>query len=93
MKLFIKGSEVDMMKAGYARCDITPPLGVSVEGYYEPRTAKGVLDPLMATAVAFYDGQNKAVVIARGNHKPGDTVKVRITGSTSATLFGEEITG
>lgn len=37
--------------------------------------------------------QNKAVVIARGNHKPGDTVKVRITGSTSATLFGEEITG
>lgn len=53
-----------MMKAGYARCDITPPLGVSVEGYYEPRTAKGVLDPLMATAVAFDDGQNKAVVIS-----------------------------
>lgn len=37
--------------------------------------------------------QNKAVVISRGNHKPGDFVKVRITGSTSATLFGEEITG
>lgn len=35
--------------------------------------------------------QNKAVVIARGNHKPGDLVRVRITGSTSATLFGEEI--
>ena len=35
--------------------------------------------------------QNKAVVIARNNHKPGDKVKVRITGSTSATLFGEEI--
>lgn len=35
--------------------------------------------------------QNKAVVIARNNHKPGDRVKVRITGSTSATLFGEEI--
>ena len=33
--------------------------------------------------------QNKAVVIARNNHKPGDRVKVRITGSTSATLFGE----
>ncbi len=35
--------------------------------------------------------QNKAVVIARNNHKPGDRVKVRITGSTSATLFGEEV--
>ena len=35
--------------------------------------------------------QNKSVVIARNNHKPGDRVKVRITGSTSATLFGEEI--
>ena len=35
--------------------------------------------------------QNKAVVIARNNHKPGDRVKVRITGSTSATLFGEVI--
>ncbi len=35
--------------------------------------------------------QNKAVVITRNNHKPGDRVKVRITGSTSATLFGEEI--
>ena len=35
--------------------------------------------------------QDKAVVIARNNHKPGDRVKVRITGSTSATLFGEEI--
>lgn len=53
-----------MLKAGYARCDITPPLGVSVEGYYEPRTAKGVLDPLYATAVAFDDGEKKAVVIS-----------------------------
>ena len=35
--------------------------------------------------------QNKAVIIARGNHRPGDIVKVRITSSTSATLFGEEI--
>ncbi len=33
--------------------------------------------------------QNKAVVIPRGNHHIGETVRVRITGSTSATLFGE----
>ena len=35
--------------------------------------------------------QNKAVLIDRGNHHAGQTVRVRITGSTSATLFGEEI--
>ena len=35
--------------------------------------------------------QNKAVVMPRGNHHIGETVRVRITGSTSATLFGEEV--
>ncbi len=34
--------------------------------------------------------QNKMVVFDKGNHHIGDLVKVRITGSTSATLFGEE---
>lgn len=33
--------------------------------------------------------QNKMVVFDKGNHHPGETVRVRITGSTSATLFGE----
>ena len=35
--------------------------------------------------------QNKMVVFDRGNHKIGDYVKVRITGCSSATLFGEEV--
>lgn len=35
--------------------------------------------------------QNKMVVFDKGNHHVGDIVKVRITGSTSATLFGEEV--
>ena len=35
--------------------------------------------------------QNKAVIIPRGNHHIGDFVNVRITGSSSATLLGEEI--
>ena len=36
-------------------------------------------------------GQNKAVIIEKGKHHIGETVRVRITGSTSATLFGEVI--
>lgn len=35
--------------------------------------------------------QGKMVVFDKGNCRIGDFVKVRITGSTSATLFGEEI--
>lgn len=34
--------------------------------------------------------QNKMVVFDKGNHHIGETVRVRITGSSSATLFGEE---
>ncbi|MBE6193705.1 MAG: tRNA (N6-isopentenyl adenosine(37)-C2)-methylthiotransferase MiaB [Rikenellaceae bacterium] len=35
--------------------------------------------------------QNKMVVFDRGGHKAGDYVTVKITGCSSATLFGEEI--
>ena len=35
--------------------------------------------------------QNKAVIIEKGNHHIGEFVRVRITGSTSATLFGEVV--
>ena len=53
-----------MLKAGFARIDITPPLGMEVAGYYEKRIADGILDPLLATAVAFNDGEKTALVIA-----------------------------
>jgi tRNA-2-methylthio-N6-dimethylallyladenosine synthase len=35
--------------------------------------------------------QNKAVIIDKGNHHIGEFVKVEITGSTSATLFGKTL--
>ena len=35
--------------------------------------------------------QNKMVVFDKGNHHIGEYVKVRITGSTSASLFGETV--
>ena len=53
-----------MLQAGFGRVDITPPFGVSVQGYFEKRIADGILDPLMATAVAFDDGEKRAVVIS-----------------------------
>jgi len=35
--------------------------------------------------------QNKVVVFDRGGHRPGEYVRVRVTGCSSATLFGEEV--
>lgn len=50
--------------AGFARVDITPPLGTPLVGYFEERRAKGILDPLEANAVAFSDGERTAVLVA-----------------------------
>ena len=36
--------------------------------------------------------QNKVVVFDKGSHRIGDTVRVKVTSSSSATLKGEEIT-
>ena len=35
-------------KVGFAKVDITPPLGVCIAGYYTRREATGILDPLYA---------------------------------------------
>lgn len=52
------------MKTGFARLCVTPPLGVSISGYYETRNVKGVLDDLFVTALAFDDGKRHALIIA-----------------------------
>ncbi len=53
-----------MLKVGFARVDITPNLGIGIAGYYEPRISDGVLDPLLATAVAFDDGNKLGLVLS-----------------------------
>ncbi len=52
------------LQAGFARIDITPPLGTLLDGYFFERPADGVLDPLMVTAIAFDDGEKKALLIS-----------------------------
>lgn len=55
---------MNALKAGFARIDITPPLGVLLQGYSYERHAVGVLDPLLATAVCFDDGCKRIVVVS-----------------------------
>ena len=48
---------------GFARLDITPPLGVVIGGSFTARVTKGVIDPLQVNAVAFGAGEKAAVVL------------------------------
>ena len=52
-----------MLKAGFARLDITPPLGTPISGYFYERKADGILDPLELNALAVSDGENTAVLV------------------------------
>ena len=53
-----------LFRAGFARVDITPPLGTPIVGYFEERHAKGILDNLEANALAVSDGERTAVIVA-----------------------------
>lgn len=52
------------LKAGFARVDITAPLGTTLAGYPRVRHADGVLDPLTATAVVFDNGEKRVVIMS-----------------------------
>ena len=49
-------------KAGFARLDVTPPLGIPIPGYFSKRIANGTIDPLCVECVAVSDGTNAALI-------------------------------
>ena len=51
-------------KAGYARVNTTPMLGIAIEGYYVPRFASGILDELEAGALAVECGGRRVLLIS-----------------------------
>ena len=53
-----------MLKAGFARLDVTPPLGAELSGYFYVRYAKGVRDPLQLNAVAVSNGTDTVILMA-----------------------------
>ncbi len=55
---------MNTLRAGYACVDITAPLGTYMDGYYKPRYAEGVRDPLLLRCMAFACGEDKVVLIS-----------------------------
>ena len=66
------------LKVGFARTDITPPLGVFMPGYYKVRHAKEILDPLQINCVAFYDGEKTAMIMQFDTEALSDAVADRM---------------
>ena len=52
-----------MLKAGFARLDMTPPLGSPIAGYFHIREMQGILDPLQLNCLALTVGEEKLVII------------------------------
>ena len=55
--------------AGFARVNITPPMGMPIAGYYQVRLAEKVLDELEANAVAVAAGEEKLLRSAPASRK------------------------
>ena len=53
-----------MLKAGFSRVNVNPMMGISVDGYFIPRYADGILDDLEANAVSLSVGENRQVFVA-----------------------------
>ena len=53
-----------LLKAGFGRTNITPPMGINIGGYFIPRIAEDVLDELNATALAIELDEKKVILIS-----------------------------
>jgi len=87
---------MSQFKAGFARMDITPPLGIHISGYYKERIADGILDALEANCVAVSDGENTALLynldVAGIPQIRGDIFRKAISEATGVAYEGIFIT-
>ena len=58
---------MNKLMAGFARVDITPPMGIAINGYFNIREADGVLDPLEAGCLALSCGEKAVVLLSLDN--------------------------
>ncbi len=58
---------MNLLQAGFARVDATPELGIAINGYFIPRTAEQVLDPLEVNCLALGCGESKVVLLTLDN--------------------------
>ena len=74
---------MNTLKAGFGRVDITPMLGIALQGYFHPRFADGILDNLEINAIALETDGTKVLLISIDScefyKEVMDTCRQRIT--------------
>lgn len=76
-----------MFQVGFARVDVTPPLGTPLTGYFYKRLADGVLDPIELNALAVTSGDDTVVIIT------GDFMSTPLEAMTRYRTLVSEATG
>lgn len=57
-------SDINNLKVGFARVNITPMMGINISGYFKVRLADGVLDDLEINAIAVNSGKNTVLMLS-----------------------------
>ncbi len=58
---------MENFQVGFARGDITPPIGAGLTGAFVRRLSTEVLDPLLASVLALSDGEERVLLISLDN--------------------------
>ena len=58
---------MNKLQAGFSRVDITPQLGIAINGYFVPRNADKILDALEVNCIALGCGQEKVLLMSIDN--------------------------
>ena len=58
---------MNKLQAGFSRVDVTPKLGIAINGYFVPRNAETVLDPLEVNCIALGCEAQKVLLMSIDN--------------------------
>lgn len=68
---------MNILKAGFGRVNVNPPMGISISGYFIPRYAEAILDDLEVNALALEAGETRVLLMSIDNCVPrGDLLDV-----------------
>lgn len=57
-------SDINNLKVGFARVNVTPMMGINISGYFKVRLADGVLDDLEINAIAVNSGKTTVLMLS-----------------------------
>jgi neutral ceramidase len=80
------------LRAGVAKADLDPPIGIHMAGYGAARTSKGTLDPLEARVLALSDGSRTIAFITLDlcftfDEKSMDQIRADVRGTVDEVIF------